>query len=328
VTPRLVTGTAAVLTVLWTTGCASMGAGTTAGTATPAAPTAAVSGAASPEKPVAPPTAVVAAAVIEAATAGLRPVEDRVVESAALGRRMSYRVILPPGYNDSLRRFPTLYLLHGLTGNYRDWESRTNVFRYSRDHEVLIVMPDGEDSWYTDSQGTPAAKFESYIARDLIADVDRTYRTIGTRHGRAIAGLSMGGYGAMKFGLKYPNLFMFAGSFSGALAAGQASFTGGRNEKLAKELLTIYGPAESQTRVDNDLLLVLEKANVTALPFIYVDCGTEDGLLASNRAFVAALQTKKAKYEYRELPGAHTWDYWDRQVAQLLDVLARKLATQ
>jgi putative tributyrin esterase len=300
-----------------------MATGTAAAPATPARPAGAASAPADPA-----PTAVVAAAVLETATAGLRPVEDRSFESAALGRRMSYRVILPPGYTDSLRRFPTLYLLHGLTGNYRDWESRTNVFRYSRDHEILIVMPDGEDSWYTNSQGAPAAQFESYIARDLIADVDRTYRTIGTRHGRAIAGLSMGGYGALKFGLKHPNLFMFAGSFSGALAAGQASFTGGRNERLAKELLTIYGPEGSQTRIDNDLLLVLEKANLTALPFLYVDCGTEDGLLASNRAFVAALQTKKARYEYRELPGAHTWDYWDRQVAQLLDVLDRRLAAQ
>lgn len=294
-----------------------MGTGTAAAPATPAAPA---------EKGGGPPAAVIAAAVIEPAPAGLRPVEDRSFESAALGRRMSYRVILPPSYTDSLRRFPTLYLLHGLTGNYRDWESRTDVFRYSRDHEILIVMPDGEDSWYTDAQGVPAAKFESYIARDLIAEVDRTYRTIGTRHGRAIAGLSMGGYGALKFGLKYPNLFMFAGSFSGALAAGQASFTGGRNEKLAKELLTIYGPPGSQTRTDNDLLLVLDKASVAALPFLYVDCGSDDGLLESNRAFVAALQAKKARYEYREVPGAHTWDYWDRQVLQLLAVLDRQLA--
>jgi putative tributyrin esterase len=323
VIPRCVTGTAALLTVLWTTGCASMGTGTAAAPATPASPAGAALAPAGPA-----PTAIVAAAILETATAGLRPVEDRHFESPALGRRMAYRVILPTGYADSLRRYPTLYLLHGLTGNYRDWETRTNIFRYSRAHDLIIVMPDGEDSWYTDSQGTPAAKFESYVARDLIADVDRTYRTIGTRHGRAVAGLSMGGYGALKFGLKYPNLFMFAASFSGALGAGNAAFTGGRNEKLAKELLTIYGPAGSQTRTDNDLLAVLEKANVVALPFIYLDCGSDDGLLESNRAFVAALQQKKARYEYREAPGAHTWDYWDRQVGPMLDVLARKLATQ
>ena len=320
-TRRSLTGILALLVVCATAGCASM----SAGAATPAAP--AAPGAA-PSAGAPPPTAVVGVAVLETATAGLRPVEDRTFDSTALGRRMAYRVILPPGYADSLRRFPTLYLLHGLTGNYRDWESRTSVFRYSRSHEVIIVMPDGEDSWYTDSQGTPEAKFESYVARDLIADVDRTYRTIGTRHGRAIAGLSMGGYGAMKFGLKYPNLFMFAGSFSGALGAGNAAFTGGRNEKLAKELVTIYGPPGSQTRADNDLLVLLEKANVAALPYLYLDCGSDDGLLESNRAFVAALQKKKARYEYREAPGAHTWDYWDRQVGPMLDVLDRKLATQ
>ena len=303
---------AASAAILWSAACAATA--TTAGAAAKNAP---VSRAA--PGPAAP-------AVSPQPIAGLRPVEDRSFDSVSLGRRMSYRVILPPGYADSLRRYPTLYLLHGLTGNYRDWETRTDVFRYSRAFELVIVMPDGEDSWYTDSQGTPAAKFESYIARDLIADVDETYRTIATRHGRAIAGLSMGGYGALKFGLKYPRLFAFAGSFSGALGAGNANFTGGRNEKLAKELLTIYGPAGSQTRVDNDLVVALEKGDLAALPFIYLDCGADDGLLEMNRAFAAALQKKKARYEYREVPGAHTWDYWDRQLPLMLAVLERKLA--
>ncbi len=273
-----------------------------------------------------PAPAATAAPPIEI-PAGRDVVEDRSFTSAALGREMRYRVILPDDYTRSLRRYPALYLLHGLTGNYRDWETRTDIFRHSRDLGLIIVMPEGEDSWYTDSQGEPAARFETYIASDLIADVDRAYRTVATRHGRAVAGLSMGGYGALKFGLKYPGRFSFAGSLSGAVASGQASFTGGRNQKLAKELITIYGPADSKTRLENDLLQILEKADVAALPYVYLDCGTEDFLLDSNRALVAVLQKKKVAYEYHEVPGAHTWDYWDRQVQSLLLSLMRRWRT-
>ena len=258
------------------------------------------------------------AAVVAVVPAGRDFVEDRTFTSQALGRPTTFRVILPDGYTTTLRRYPTLYLLHGLTGTYSDWESRTDVFRHARAHDFIIVMPDGQDSWYTDSQGDPAAKFETAIARDLVAEVDRTYRTIATRHGRAIAGLSMGGYGALKYGVKYPSTFSVAGSFSGAVAAGSAAFTGGRNEKLAKELLVIYGPPDSKTRAENDLLVLIEKANPAQLPYLYLDCGTDDFLLDSNRALVAVLQKKKIAYEYHEVPGAHTWDYWDRQLPWLL----------
>lgn len=282
---------------------------------------------ATPAAAPAPTAPVAVVAVPEEVPAGRDLVEDRSFTSAALGRTMRYRVILPEDYTRSLRRYPTLYLLHGLTGDYRDWETRTDVFRHTRGLDLVIVMPDGGDSWYTDSQGDPSARFETYIATDLVNDVDRAYRTIATRHARAIAGLSMGGYGALKFGLKHPARFSFAGSFSGAQAAGQDSFNGGRNEKLAKELQTIYGPAGSPTRAANDLLQILEKANPAALPYLYIDCGADDFLLESNRALVAVLQKKKIAYEYHEVPGAHTWDYWDRQLTALLRSLARRWAS-
>ena len=144
---------------------------------------------------------------------------EESVQSAALGRAMKYRVLLPSDYDSSQRRYPVLYLLHGLGGDYKDWTTRTNVAEYSRTLPLIIVMPDGENSWYTNAANTPADRFEDYILTDLLTDVAGKYRTINSRHGRTIAGLSMGGYGALKMALKRPGTFAVAGSFSGAFSA-------------------------------------------------------------------------------------------------------------
>lgn len=246
--------------------------------------------------------------------------------SASLGRTMKYRVILPDAYDAGEQRYVALYLLHGLFGTYSDWESRTDVFSYSRPYALIIVMPEGENSWYTDSAGEPAQKFERYVATDLIAHIDDTYRTIRSRHARAIAGLSMGGYGAMKLALKYPGTFAFAGSISGAFAAGhETAIDHLFGPKIAQQMTTIYGPEGSETRAQNDIYRLLDKADAAALPFLYLDCGASDEFLDSNRQFAQLLQKKHAAYEYRELPGSHAWDYWDRQVRALLDVLASRI---
>ena len=127
---------------------------------------------------------------------------------------MKYRVLLPAEYESSQRRYPVLYLLHGLGGDYRDWTTRSNLAEYSRTLPLIIVMPDGRNSWYTNALDTPADRFEDYILTDLQADVVRKYRTINSRYGRTIAGLSMGGYGALKMALKRPAAFSVAASFS------------------------------------------------------------------------------------------------------------------
>ncbi len=269
----------------------------------------------------------IAAAALQKATA-TAPASTGLVEngsfaSASLGRTMRYRVILPESYAATERRYPTLYLLHGLWGAYDNWETHTDVFLHTRPFELIVVMPEGEDSWYTDSEGAPKDKFETYIVKDLVEHIDKTYRTLQDRHGRAIAGLSMGGYGALKFGLKYPDQFIFAGSFSGALAAGHdPSFILAPDTPVGARFRTIYGTAGSKTRADNDIFALAEKAKPEGLPYFYLDCGEEDSFLDVNRQFVALLQKRKMPYEYREVPGAHAWDYWDRQVRGMLAVLA------
>ncbi len=252
-------------------------------------------------------------------------VRDATFQSAALGRTMKYRIILPAGYETSARRYPVLYLLHGLTGDYTDWENRTHVARYVEPLQLVVVMPDGGDSWYTDSVTAPADKFETYIAKDLVNEIERKYRVLATRHGRAIAGLSMGGYGAMKIALKHPDEFSFAGSFSGALGAPDGLDVLHASEQLKAHLQAIYGPPGSPTRAENDPMALLKKAEAAQLPYLYFDCGASDFLLKSNREFLELLNQKQVAYEYHEVPGAHTWQYWDQQLQVMLAALARHM---
>lgn len=248
--------------------------------------------------------------------------------SAALGRQMKYRVLVPKTYDTSLRRYPVLYLLHGLTGDYKDWTTRTNVAEYSRILALIIVMPDGENSWYTNA-ADGSAKFEDYVATELPADVVQKYRTLNSRYGRAIAGLSMGGFGALKLALKRPAQFSVAGSFSGAFGVTRH---GELEERLgaveAARIGRIFGPADSQTRKDNDVFAMTAALRPAGAPYIYIDCGTADGLIGSNRQVVEALGKSGAPYEYHEGAGGHTWDYWDRRIREFLPMLMKRMTNQ
>src|SRR5258708_2820178 len=144
--------------------------------------------------------------------------EEAVFHSGSLNRDMHYLVLLPHDY-DSGRSFAVLYLLHGLYGDYKNWDTKTSLEHYAQTLSLLIVMPDADDSWYTNSATVPRDRFEDYITKDLVSEIDAKYRTIRERRARAIAGLSMGGYGAVKLATRHPELFAFAASLSGAFNA-------------------------------------------------------------------------------------------------------------
>ena len=250
---------------------------------------------------------------------------EESVQSAALGRAMKYRVLLPADYATSQRRYAVLYLLHGLGGDYKDWTTRTNLAEYSRTLPLIIVMPDGENSWYTNAANAPEERFEDYILTDLQADVAAKYRTINSRHGRTIAGLSMGGYGALKIALKRPGSFAVAASFSGAFSATRPELL-----KLIpsqeEPLRRIYGDGDSPVRRENDLYTLAAVVKPGSAPYIYIDCGISDGLVGANREVVAALHKSGAAYEYHEVAGGHSWEYWDRRIREFLAVLMKKLS--
>jgi len=239
-------------------------------------------------------------------------------------------VYLPPGYDGAPnKRYPVVYLLHGLAGSANDWVSRTRLAQHAAAYRLIIVTPEGRDGWYTDSATAPDEKFETYILEELIPDVEHKFRALPAREARAVAGLSMGGYGALKFGVKHPERFALAASLSGAFDA--ASWDASDPKLLAfvkPSIARTYGLMDSPTRAANDLFKLfanLPPERFNALPFIYFDCGTEDFLIGSNRALSELLLKRKIPHEYRQLPGAHTWPYWDAQIQEVLRLAARRL---
>jgi putative tributyrin esterase len=253
-------------------------------------------------------------------------VRDNSFHSAALDREMKYRILLPCGYQTGGGRLPVLYLLHGLYGDYLNWDTRTNLERYAQGYKLIVVMPDAGDSWYTNSATDPKDKFEDYIAKDLVAEIDGKFRTLRSRHARAIAGLSMGGYGALKIALRYHDDFAFGGSLSGALNAPQD--LGDRQAAFRDQLLRVFGPPGSAARGDNNAFSLLQSASAKDLPYFYVACGSADDLLQVNREFTAQLSSRSAAYEYHETVGGHAWDYWDRAVQDLLRAAAGVMSVQ
>ena len=257
-------------------------------------------------------------------------VETIQLQSKLLNTTLPYNVILPADYRTSkTSRYSVLYLLHGLGGHYSDWLTRTNVADYAAQYRMIVVMPEGNDSWYVDGAAGVNDKYESYILKELMPDVDKHYRTIQSRYGRAIAGLSMGGYGAVKYGLKYPATFAFAGSVSGAF--GVTRYTEKEMAGASWEpFLKIFGPMGSETRKANDVFEItraLTPGRVASLPYFYFDCGTEDAAqhFNPNRELSGIFLEKKIPHEYRELPGNHSWQYWDQQVKEVLRIAAEKL---
>ncbi|MFY9843642.1 MAG: alpha/beta hydrolase [Terriglobales bacterium] len=247
-------------------------------------------------------------------------VQDGAFHSAALDRDMKYRILLPCNYQTAAIHFPVLYLLHGLYGNYSNWDGYPKLRRYAGKYDLIVVMPDADDSWYTNSASDPKDKFEDYIAKDMVAEIDDKFRTVRSRRARAIAGISMGGYGALKIALRYPDNFVFAGSLSGALNAPQD--LDARQPSFRDQILKVFGPAGSAVRADNNVFSMLQSADSKNLPYIYLACGSADEFLPVNRQFAAQLASRGAAYEYHETPGAHQWDYWDRSLPALLQAAA------
>lgn len=264
--------------------------------------------------------------VTDSITVPVEPVaafNDFVLDSRLMNRKMPYRVILPRDYNKNTSdKYPVLYLLHGLTGHFDDWWNRSKISEYVFEYNYIVVMPEGDNGWYSDSATVPANKYESYIIKELIPEIDNNLRTLASRESRAVAGLSMGGYGSLKFGLKYPQMFGLVGSFSGVIgAAGYTKKEVGGEGILSNTIMTAFGKKSSQTRKTNDIFRMMKTItakNKNSLPFFYVDCGTEDFLITSNRAFSTMLFEKKIPHEFRQFPGNHDWKIFDEQVIEFL----------
>ncbi|MEK7724466.1 MAG: alpha/beta hydrolase family protein [Acidobacteriota bacterium] len=247
------------------------------------------------------------------------------LQSKLMRRNIPYRIILPTQYYSSKQNYPVLYLLHGLFGNCDNWLDLTGIVKYAKSFEAIIVTVEGGNGWYSDSKTDASDKFESYIIEELIPEISLKLRTENRKEKRAIAGLSMGGYGSFKFAIKRPDLFCFVGSMSGALIAPTLTVEnqGGIWDELLPSINEVFGDKDSLTRQENDLFRLISKCStdkIKELPFFYFDCGIEDTFLEANREFADIFQKRNIQFEYHEVSGGHDWDYWDKQIKVILSL--------
>lgn len=270
--------------------------------------------------------AAAARAQSDAKTVAAGTFTEHRLASKLMGREMPFRVVLPPAYGRySEKRFPVVYLLHGLTGHFSNWTDNSKIAEYARDFDFIVVTPEGDNGWYTDSLTVANDRYESYIVGELVPEIDRKFRTVAAREARFIAGLSMGGYGSLKFGLKHPEKFAVAGSFSGALRAPDWHDKN-IGEWLSRSIMSVFGPAGSDVRKANDIYRIAGEwpaDRIVELPFLYLDCGTEDFLIENSHDFARVLRDRKIPHEFRELPGKHDWGFWNSQVLEFLRIADR-----
>ena len=206
---------------------------------------------------------------------------------------------------------PVLYLLHGLSDDETVWTRRTSIERYAADAGIAVVMPRAGRSFYQDEAYGGA--YWTFLSRELPAVVERFFRVSTVRQDTFVAGLSMGGYGAMRWALTEPGRFAAAATLSGALDLAAPS-----EESLwADEVPQVYAGAPVPRA--SDLMALLDDADPAALPALYLACGTEDFLIEHNRRFLARAAARGVPVTTDLHPGTHEWGFWD---ATIQDVIA------
>ncbi len=295
--------------------------------------------------------------------------------SQSLGTHKRALVWLPPSYaSQPARRFPSVYYLHGMWGSETDWTKQghldATLDSLTADGlpEFLVVMPDGDDGWYTtwnrlpdmsacrsnfkprageasaDTYCVPWPHYDDYIAHDLVSAIDARYRTVPQRAQRAIAGLSMGGYGAVALALQYPAVFRAAASHSGVVSpayTGANPFDGvSRYAQSVEALRAKWGdrmwPSMSAAfgsdtagwfaREPARMAQHLVAAGARDIPAIFLDCGTEDGLIDQSRSLRSELTRLGLSPAYAEWPGKHDWAYWRVHARESLVWIGRQLS--
>lgn len=235
--------------------------------------------------------------------------------SRALNRNARMDVILPDARSSCAKPWKTLYLLHGMTDDCTAWQRWTSIERYAEEWGIAVIMPDVQLSWYADTAA--GERCFSFVSEELVPLSRRMFPGLShKREDTFIAGLSMGGYGAMKCALTRPETFCKAASLSGALDAwGVTRLDPPLGDRNYWE--DVFGPLDEIRGSENDLFALAEKCTRNR-PGLFMWCGTEDFLYDMNIAMRDHLEKLGFALQYSEGPGDHNWKYWDREIQNVL----------
>jgi enterochelin esterase-like enzyme len=258
-------------------------------------------------------------------------IQEKTVKSTILNKNVNYTIYVPADYDQSQRSYPVVYLLHGYTDDNTAWLQYGEVNRYADKAiadgtipPMIIVMPDADSSFYINSYDGKE-KYEDFFIKEFIPAIEKTWRIKGQKRFRAVAGLSMGGYGTLIYALKYPELFAAAAPLSAAVFADD-DITGFPENSWDKTFAQLYGHGLkgkdrlSKAWYDNSVPKLVETKSSDELKKVryWIDCGDDDFLIKGNCNLHIMLTEKKVPHEFRVRDGVHDWKYWRTGITDAL----------
>ena len=257
--------------------------------------------------------------------------ESLHVKSTILGKEVAYSIYLPADYGKSNRRYPVLYLLHGLGDDETGWtqfgeahQIADKAIQNGDATSMIIAMPNGGVNWFINSVDGKT-KYEDFFIKEFIPFIDANYRTRNRKNYRAIAGLSMGGYGTLIMATKHPELFAAAAPLSAGVRTNEEVINGSQ-EWWDSEMAILFGNnLKGKDRINeaylkNSILNIIANGNRDELKEVryYIDCGDDDFLIKGNMALHAAMIDKQIQHEFRIRDGVHSWTYWRESLPEVL----------
>lgn len=247
----------------------------------------------------------------------MMPASDKAktFDSKSLGATVTYVAYLPADYETSKKAYPVIYALHGMFENSAFLERRGVLAQYDdlrksgAAPEAIVVTVDGGNNLFLNS---PRGRYQDMVAKDLVAHIDATYRTIPTRAGRALLGISMGGYGALNIAFAHPSVFGAVATHSAMLLSQIPTAEGGARGGQMRAFTGVFGdPIDAAAWKAHDPLELAKTVDVKELPALYLDCGSEDryGLSAGNKTLHETLEARKVPHGFGLYPGDHGYEY-------------------
>jgi putative tributyrin esterase len=233
------------------------------------------------------------------------------IKSYVLEMNVSVNVLIPQDIKKD-EKVKVLYLLHGYIGNQTDWMRYSSIERYAQNHRLAIIMPAAYNSYYTNIAN--GFKYFTYISEELPDIMESMFPISSKREDNYVCGLSMGGYGAFKIALTFPNKFSKAASLSGALDV-DTLLRNNDDRSRDQFYKSIFG-SEPITNTKNDLFHLVK--NAQPVPDLYIGCGTEDFLYDNNLQFIDFLKKHQIPYTYEASKGEHNWAFWDAYIQKVL----------
>jgi enterochelin esterase-like enzyme len=277
--------------------------------------------------PAEPPFGGHAPAQAQSATEAARPhgrVEERTVNSPVLGKTMPYLVYLPPGYDEPGPPYPVLYFLHGMSGKRTEWQE--NGFVDALDELMstgavapfIVVLPQGDQGYWMDQANGP--RWATYVARDVVPAVDASFQTVPYRGDRAVGGLSMGAYGALELGIRFPDVFGIVGAHTLTLRDYDRAA-----EWFGPDIMKQFYGDRAGFNARDPLMLFRTHPDVARTLDLRLDVGAEDEWLDETEAFSRELDAAGVRHEFEALDGAgHAQpDFWQRHAIDFASFYAR-----